>query len=120
LHTELELTCILCPMSCTLKVSISDADIDVRGNQCAKGVEYAKQEVTNPVRHVMTVVRVRGGDIPTVSLITSKPVPKNCIERVMEATAYVELEAPIELGQVVIKDVCGTSLVATRRVRKAT
>ncbi|MCC6056462.1 MAG: DUF1667 domain-containing protein [Desulfurococcaceae archaeon] len=106
-------------MSCTLKVHISDTNIEVTGNQCIKGVEYAKQEALNPVRHVMTVVKVRGGDLPTVSLITSKPVPKNCIEKVMEATANIELEAPVELGQVVVRDVCGANLITTRKVHKA-
>jgi len=120
LSKELELICIVCPMSCTLKVRVTDSNIEVSGNQCIKGVDYAKQEVVNPVRHVMTVARVRGGDFQTVSLITSKPVPKACIEKVMEVSAQLELEAPIELGQVVVKDICGANLVATRRVKKIT
>jgi len=118
LSKELELVCTLCPMSCTMKVRIEGDRIEVSGNMCPRGAEYAKQEVTNPVRYVMTVARVRGGDIPTVSLITSRPVPKSCMEKVMEATANLELEAPIELGQVVLRNICGADLIATRRVRK--
>lgn len=116
---EVELVCIICPASCTLKARLAGGDVVVEGAGCARGVEYAKRELTNPVRHVMTVVRVRGGDLPVVSVITSKPVPKSCVEEVVKATADLELEAPVELGQVVLEDVCGASLIATRRVRRA-
>jgi len=67
---------------------------------------------------VMTVVKVRCGDFPVVSAITSKPVPKSCIE-VVKGAANLEVEAPVELGQVLIEDVCGASLIATRRVKRA-
>ncbi|RLG81220.1 MAG: molybdopterin oxidoreductase [Thermoprotei archaeon] len=118
---EQELICILCPLSCTLKVVVKPGGkITVTGNQCARGVEYAKQEILNPVRPVMSVVKVRNGDMPTVSVITSKPVPKKCIPEVMKATAEVEVEAPVELGQVILKNICGADIIATRRVKRVT
>lgn len=116
--SELELVCIVCPASCTLKVRRVGEKLEVEGAGCARGVQYAERELTNPVRHVMTVVRVRCGDLPVVSVITSKPVPKSCIESVVKATANLEVEAPVELGQVVVENVCGASLIATRRVRR--
>jgi len=114
-----ELICILCPVSCTLKVTVDPSgEIHVEGNECQRGVEYAKQEVTNPVRPVMSVVKVRNGDMPTVSVITSKPVPKKCIPEIMRATANIEVEAPIEVGQIIVKDICGVNLIATRKIQK--
>jgi len=114
-----ELICIICPASCTLRVTRDQSgELRVEGAGCSRGIEYAKQEVANPVRYVMTVVRVRNGDLPTVSLVTSRPVPKSCIPEVMKATAFLEVEAPIEVGQVILRDVCGADLVATRRVRR--
>jgi len=114
-----ELICILCPVSCTLKVTVDPSgEIHVEGNECQRGVEYAKQEVTNPIRPVMSVVKVRNGDMPTVSVITSKSVPKKCIPEIMRATANIEVETPIEVGQIIVKDICGVDLIATRRVRK--
>jgi len=115
---EVELVCIICPASCTLKARLVEGELKVEGAGCARGIEYARQELTNPVRHVMTVVKVRCGDLPVVSAITSKPVPKSCIEKVMKATANLEVEAPVELGQVLIEDVCGAALVATRKVER--
>jgi CxxC motif-containing protein len=113
-----ELVCIVCPASCNLKVYLEDNDLKIEGASCPRGVEFAKNEVMNPVRYVMSVVKVRGGDIPTVSVITRKPVPKDCIWRVMEALANVEIEAPVEIGDIVLRDICGTDIVATRRVKK--
>jgi len=116
---ELELTCIICPASCTLKVTVEDNKvIKVEGNLCPRGVEFAKNELSNPVRYVMSVVKVREGDLPTVSVVTRNPVPKNCIWQVMEALAKVEVEAPVEIGDVIVKDICGTDIIATRRAKK--
>ncbi len=115
---ELEFICILCPVSCTLKVTITSGEIKVEGNECERGIEYAKQEVTNPLRPVMSVVKVKNGDMPTVSVITKDLVPKICIPEVMKATANIEVEAPIEIGQVIVENICGTSLIATRKVAR--
>ncbi|MCX8180966.1 MAG: DUF1667 domain-containing protein [Thermofilaceae archaeon] len=115
---ETELVCIICPASCTLKVSTVGGDVKVEGAGCSRGVEYARREAVNPVRHVMTVVKVKNGDLPTVSVITSRPVPKKCVSEVMKSTAELEVEAPVELGQVILDNVCGASLVATRRVKR--
>ena len=116
---EVELICIICPASCTLKARMVEGEVKVEGAGCSRGIEYAKQELTNPVRHVMTVVKVRCGDFPVVSAITSKPVPKSCIGEVVKAAANLEVDAPVELGQVLIENVCGASLIATRKVKRA-
>lgn len=114
-----ELVCIVCPASCSLRVVRANGNIAVEGASCPRGVEFAKREVLNPSRHVMSVVRVRGGDLPVVSVITSKPIPKDCIWQVMSKLAEIELEAPVELGQVVLRDVCGADIKTTRRVKRA-
>jgi CxxC motif-containing protein len=92
--------------------------LGVEGNRCPRGVEYARQEVVKPLRRVMSVVKVRNGDLPTLAVITRDPVPKECIWLVMEKLASLEVEAPVEVGDVILRDVCGTDIVATRRVRR--
>lgn len=90
--------------------------VKVDGAGCPKGVEYAKQEFSDPRRMVFTVVRVRNGEFPTVSVKTSKPVPKSKVFNLMRMLASIELEAPVEIGQVVVSDAYGAEVVATRRV----
>lgn len=115
-----ELICTVCPVSCTLRVYVEKDDFRVEGNACPKGREYAYSEVTDPRRVVMSVIPVRNGDYPTVSVKTDKPVSKKCIEEVMKRLTDLVVDAPVEIGQVILRDICGANIVATRRVRKTT
>lgn len=115
-----ELVCIVCPVSCTLRIYVEKDGLRVEGNACPRGREYAYTEATDPKRVVMSVIPVVNGDYPTVSVKTDKPVSKKCIGEVMKRLADLVVEAPVEIGQVVLRDICGANIVATRRVRKAT
>ena len=60
-----ELTCIGCPLGCSITVTMENAEIlDVTGNTCKRGDAYARKEVTHPTRIVTSTVRVSGGTIP--------------------------------------------------------
>ncbi len=117
--SAVELVCAVCPASCTMRVVVRGGVVEVTGNRCPRGVEYARQEIEAPTRYVISVVRVVGGDLPTVSVKTRRPVPKDCIWLVMEKLKDVVLTAPVNIGDVVLRDVCGTDVVATRRVARA-
>lgn len=118
--TELtELTCINCPLGCLLTVSMEDGVVtSVTGNTCKRGEVYARKEVTNPTRIVTTSVPVDGSAKERMlSVKTAADVPKDKIFLVMEALADVRAQAPVEIGDVVLADVCGTGVdvVATKR-----
>jgi CxxC motif-containing protein len=36
----------------------------------------------------------------------------------MKATANVEVEAPVKMGQIVLQNICGADLVTTRKVKR--
>ena len=56
-----ELICITCPVGCTLDVTHDGgAIVEVDGQTCRRGIEYAEQELTDPRRMVTTTVRIRG------------------------------------------------------------
>ena len=57
--------------------------LQVVGNSCPKGQEYAVNECTNPVRTVTSTVRVSNREDTMVSVKTAAPVPK---EKMMEVT----------------------------------
>ncbi|MEM1508286.1 MAG: DUF1667 domain-containing protein [Thermofilaceae archaeon] len=116
--SEVTLICIICPAACELKaVLLPNDETRVEGAGCARGVEYAKQEVLNPRRMIVTVVKVKGGDLPVVSVKTSQHVPKSRIAEIMRTTAEVVVDAPVEIGQVVAMCPGGVELIATRRVK---
>ena len=56
------LTCIGCPMGCQITVEFEGEEVfSVKGNTCAIGDKYARQEVTHPERTVTSTVVVVGG-----------------------------------------------------------
>lgn len=114
-----EFVCICCPMGCHLKVDDSNKDnIIVTGNTCNRGKIYGINEVTAPKRMVTSSVKVKNGKDLVVSVKTKEAIDKKLIFDVLEALKGVELEAPVRIGDVVIKNVCGSNIdvVASRNV----
>lgn len=115
----MEMICINCPMGCIMQVEITTEEIKVSGNTCPKGKIYAEKECTNPTRIVTTSVKVEDGKLEVVSVKTEKDIPKKKIFEVLLATKKISVKAPIEVGDIIIKDVAGTgsNLVATKRIK---
>lgn len=117
-----ELTCISCPLGCTLRVELApNGSTKVQGNRCPRGEAYAKEEVTEPKRVLTTSVKVVGGDRPLVSVRTDRPIPKRLIPEAMKQIRDAVVTAPVQLGQVLVTNFLGTgaNLVATRSVQRA-
>ena len=114
-----ELTCINCPMGCRITVTMEgDSIISVTGNTCKRGENYARSEVTAPVRTVTTTIKVNGGSVDRVSCKTKEPVPKDKVFAVMEEINKASCKAPVNIGDVLIEDCAGTGnpIVATKAV----
>lgn len=112
-----ELICIVCPQGCRLRVDESK-DYAVTGNRCPRGMAYGRTELENPVRTITSTVAVRGAMYPRCPVKTSAPIPKALIFEAMRTLDGLVLDAPVHLGQVVVRDVCGTGVdfVATREL----
>lgn len=117
------LTCIGCPLGCSLTVELDDkGDITaVTGNTCARGDDYARKEVTRPMRIVTSTVRVTGGDIPVVSVKTEHDIPKEKIMDIMGLLAKITVAAPVHIGDTVLENAAdtGVNIVATKEVKTA-
>lgn len=115
-----ELICINCPLGCGLVVTMEHGTvIKVEGNTCPKGKEYGEKELTAPARILTSSVRVRGGKLPVVSVKTASDIPKAKVKECAAALKEVEIQAPVAIGDVVVKDICHTEvdLIATRNVQ---
>lgn len=107
---ERELVCIVCPRGCTLKVALDgNAVIDVTGQGCKRGAEYAKAECTHPVRTLTSTVRLCDGRM--LSVKTKDPIDKEKLFSAMKQINALHPCAPIRAGQV-LAEVEGTALVA--------
>ena len=118
---ETSIVCIMCPLGCRVLVNMEGGEVSsIQGYACVNGKEYAEEEILSPARTIMSVVKCTKGDFPTVSVKTSGSIPKEKIYSVRKSIADVEVEAPVEVGEKVIEDVCGLDIdvVSTRRVKR--
>jgi len=114
-----EFTCIICPNGCRISVEYEGTNIkNITGDECPKGKDYVKNEITNPLRVFTGSVLVENGDFSLVSVKTSVPIPKKYLKKVGETTHRIKAEAPVTIGQVVASNLFGEDidLVATRKV----
>lgn len=111
-----DLICIICPRGCSLCADIQENQVTVTGNACPKGREYAVNECTNPVRTVTATVRVSNRHNTMVSVRTIVPIPKNKMMDVMKALRNTQIEAPVQIGDVILKNICGSDIVVTKTV----
>lgn len=115
------LTCIGCPMGCQLEVIMDGGNVlDVSGNTCRRGQEYARKEVTNPTRIVTTTVKIFASKSGCVVLPckTASDVPRDRIFDVIRDLADVMVKAPVRIGDVVKANVAGTgvNMIATKEI----
>ncbi len=111
-----ELTCIVCPVGCSLVAEIEDGKvINVSGNTCPRGKVYAEDECVNPKRTITTTVKTVCGELVPVK--TKNPVPKDKVFEVMEIINKTRIQLPISAGDVIIKDVFGSDIIATKNAR---
>lgn len=111
------MTCIICPRGCTLQVQTTKDGLQVSGNGCPRGVDYAIGECTNPVRTVTATVRVSNRHNTMVSVKTQVPVAKGRMMEVMAALRGIQVEAPVSIGDVIAGDVAGAPIVITKNIR---
>ncbi len=114
------LTCIGCPLGCTLTARVTAEGLRISGYTCKRGLAYAQKELTHPARTVTSTVRVSGGKAPVVSVRTAADVPKETVWQVMAAINEMTVPAPVKLGDVLAENIAGTgvALTATRSVAK--
>ena len=111
-----EMICIICPKGCALCADMGPEGITVTGNTCPRGKEYAINECVNPVRTVTATVRVTNRNHTMVSVKTSVPVPKEKMMDVVKALRNTGVEAPVHMGDVILRDICGSDILATKTV----
>lgn len=114
------LTCIGCPLGCSITAVPNAEGFDISGYTCKRGLEYAKKELTCPQRTVTSTVRVSGGKANVVSVRTAADVPKDAVFTVMKAINALIVPAPVKIGDVLCEDIAGTgvALTATKAVAK--
>lgn len=123
---KLPLTCIICPMGCSMEVEVETNAggqkkvLSVKDNGCKRGEQYAAKELINPTRTLTTTIKVEGGQLPLVPVKTAGEVPKASLLQCMEVVRRASCKAPVKRGDVLIYDLLGTgvNVVACADVEK--
>ena len=110
--------CTVCPKGCMLKVIREDDTFVHITAGCKRGVDYAKQELTDPRRMVATTVKVINGLHPLLPVYTSAPFPKPKIKDLLSEIRKVEVTTPIKMDQIILENVLdsGINILASRNM----
>ena len=109
-----ELTCIVCPLGCTINVDMDENGkiLSITGNTCPRGAKYAENEFTNPQRTITTTLRCEDGSM--VSVKTDTTIPKDKMFEAMKMINGTVVKLPVKVGDVLIEGVFGSNVIATQ------
>ncbi len=105
-----EMTCIVCPMGCQMTLTLHDdgSVLEVKGNTCPRGKNYAIAECTHPMRTLTTTAPTADGRVIPVK--TEHAIPKELLFDAMRAINQSRVTLPACIGDAVIEDLLGTGV----------
>jgi CxxC motif-containing protein len=107
------LTCIVCPIGCTLAVG-EEPELPVSGNRCPRGAVYALEEIRSPRRVVTATCGVAGGakegGLRRVPVKSSVPCPREKIPELLADIYKTRVTLPLKAGDAVISGWKGTGI----------
>jgi len=121
MKSEKKFICVRCPMGCEIQTTIDGYEIvNIQGNVCKLGKEYVKDEITDPKRIITTTVKVKNGKSQLVPVWTDKPVHKDKIFDLMKILREIELDAPVNIDDLIIDNVLNTEtkILASGKVER--
>ena len=103
-----ELTCIVCPIGCTISIENNPKDgsdsVTITGNSCPRGAAFAQEELFSPKRVVtatcgiLALNEASGSAIRRIPLKTSAPCPKEKISELLGDIYKLKLKLPVKAG----------------------
>lgn len=108
----IKLICIMCPKGCSMQVTKNENNIEVVGNSCPRGKNYAIEEMTCPSRIVTSVLQTKYG---TIAVKTNKPIPK---EKIQDCLNLIKSLSPkkVKVGDILQENILNTdaNIIVTR------
>jgi CxxC motif-containing protein len=117
----LNVKCNICPVGCILEVNGSETDINVTGNRCGRGMDYARKLISEESNILTGRCILLNGSMGRLPVVSSRPVPKDISDAVLEQIRNLRVDAPIEKGQILIGNIMGSGIdiLAQRRVGRS-
>jgi len=93
-----------------MTVIYDDSTLEVEGNKCLRGREFAIKEIRNPMRSICSTVRTIFEELPRVSVKTDGEIPLNMTFQVMDKINNVVVDKILSTGEIVIENVLGLNV----------
>lgn len=114
-----QLTCIACPAGCRLKVGYQGKKVmEVTGNKCKRGLEFAAEEIAYPARILTTTVTLESDQLHRLPVRSRGPVHRDKINTLVREAKKIKVAAPIKRGEYIVEDFrgSGVDLISSRTV----
>jgi CxxC motif-containing protein len=107
-----------CPLGCRIDVVQKDKQSNFAGYECKKGIEYAKNEITDPRRIVTTTVFIKNGTIRLLPVRSEKEISKDLVRKCISELSNLKVKAPIKCGDTIYENILktGINIIATRDI----
>jgi CxxC motif-containing protein len=115
-----KLICIRCPRGCEIQTVFDGYEItEITGNFCKMGIDYVKDEISDPKRTVTTTVKIINGEMPLLPVWTESPIPKENVDKLLKQLLNIEIEAPVKKNDIVLKNIfdSGINVVASCSIK---
>jgi len=109
-NVKRDMVCIICPNSCEMIVKYDDSNIEVKGNKCSRGRDFAIKEIRNPMRSICSTVRTVFEELPRIPVKTDGEVPLNMTFQVMDKINNVVVDRILSTGDIVLENVLGLNV----------
>ena len=114
-----EVTCIMCPLGCSVEVQIDGQEVSVKkGCRCKEGMKFVKMEAIFPGRILTTTMKTDNPEIPLLPVRSNKEIPKDQLMACMAVISKHPVTGRAEMGQQIITDILGlgVDIVACRTI----
>lgn len=113
-----EIQCKVCNLGCRLTINKVDEEYIIEGNKCNRGLEFGTKEAIEPSRVLTGRSLLKYGSMGRIPVKTSDVIPSHLVNQVMEIIITTEVTAPVNKGDIIIKDILdtGVDVVAQRKV----
>jgi CxxC motif-containing protein len=112
-NAKRKIRCIICPEGCPMQAEY-EADskkiISLEGYKCKKGIKFADDEITNPLRTLTTTISIDSRISQRLPVRSNIPAPKEKIAFMVKAVKQIRAKAPIKMGEIIMADILGTGV----------
>lgn len=117
-----DIKCVICPKGCEISVTVGEkGKYIISGHGCEIGKSNIERDILFSARVLTTTVKVKNGIIKRLPVRSDGPLNKNIIFQAMEVIKCIEVEAPVNTGDVLMENILSTgiNIIASRNIDDA-